>query len=211
MTLWGFGGKEAWYTVTEATLKSIVKPVWETVSSTDNLKVAGNAAVNMVMKHPLTAAATVAVGVATYVAYKRKGFGIGLGQFNANFDNFLANASVRIGLGRKKPHEVADLDQRMSHLERGMVEAINREQRHHETNLTAIQNLREALLRRFETVTGTLETNAHLARANHKILVGNHTALLQQMGTNQTQLVDGIKAVVGETSQMNNHLARINP
>lgn len=210
MALWGLWSTNAAWNI-EAALKSVALPVWQTVSSVDNLKAAGSAAIGAVVENPLTTAATVAVGAVTYVVYRNKGFGIGLGQFNASFDNFLANAKVQIGLGRKKPSDVQDLDVRMRNMESGLRDARDAESRHHEATQSAIQSLREVLMRRFTTVTDTLERSAQSASENQRALVGNHTALLQQMGSNHTQLSDGLKAVVGETSQMKNQLVRLTP
>lgn len=190
MAFWEFlGGKEAWYTITEATLKSVVTPVWETVSSTDNLKAASTAALDIVIANPLTATATIAIGVATYVVYKRKGFGTGLGQIDFNVDTFLAHFKLRTGLGRKKPTEVEDLDTRMSNMERGLSDARRNEEQHHNANLLAISRSQTAILDKLQNVTDTLESHAKKAKKNQETLVGNHTALLQQMGANQGALL----------------------
>ncbi len=190
MAFWGFlGGKEAWYTITEATLKSVVTPVWETVSSTDNLKAAGSAALDIVIANPLTATVTVAIGVATFVVYKRKGFGTGLGQLDLNVDTFLAHFKLRTGLGRKKPTEVEDLDTRMSNMERGLNDARNNEQQHHTANLQALSRTQTTIMGKLQDVTNALESHVKKTKKHQETLVGNHTALLQQMGANQGALL----------------------
>ena len=212
MALWGFvAGKEAWYTVAEASLKSVVTPVWETVSSVNNLKAVGSAAINAVIEHPLTAAATAAVGVATVYAYKKKGFGIGLGQFSAGFNNFLAHFNVDVGLGSKQPTQVQDLNSRMTALERSQREGREAEAREHEATRGAIQSLRDALMQRFAGVTNRLSNMADADIENQRTLVGHHTALLQQMGANQRATDDSLKAIVGATSQTNSNVARLLP
>lgn len=203
MAILGFlGGKEAWYTMTEATLQSIVKPIWETVSSPDNLKAASSAALDIVIQHPLTATLTVAVGVAVFVAYKRRRFAAELGHVELNVETSLAHVNLSTGLGRKKPTAIEELKRRITKIEESVREGRDNEQRHHNANVDAIQNLRTVLLNRFTNVTETLEANAELAKANQKTLVGNHTALLQQMGANQTQLTKALENVTTDTKEI---------
>jgi hypothetical protein len=207
MALWGLlSGKEAWYTMTEATLKSVVKPVWDTVSSTDNLKAAGSAAISAVVENPLTAIATVAVGAATYVVYRNKGFGIGLGQFNASFDNFLANASVRIGLGKKKPHEVEALDGRMRAVEEGLFNLRQTENRHHRETTEAITGVSNTLTERFSALFRTIQADKTEDNILRAVREGN-SSLIIQMG----EVKKGLEVVAAESSGIKAQVIKLSP
>lgn len=212
MALWGFvAGKEAWYTVAEASLKSIVTPVWETVSSVNNLKAVGSAAVNAVIEHPLTAAATAAVGIATFVAYKRKGFGIGLGQIDLNIDTFLAHLKVRTGLGRKKPTEVEDLNTRMRNLEAGILDLRTSEDNRHRETRQAIQGVSNLVTDKFSRLLQAVNGGHdpyHRDTSNllSAVKEGN-SSLIIQMGNVQRDL----QQVAGESAGIKAQVAKLTP
>lgn len=211
--MWGLGEKAAGVSASaiESGITSFFKPILSTFSSLDNIKDALTTASSFIAAHPATMATTVAVGAATVLIYKKKGFGIGLGQLDINFDNFIANLRLSTGLGRRKPSDVQDLDNRMSNMEAGLSSLRESENRKHAAITTAI----DGLSRQLSAVTTTLNNNERTAATRFDDLLrfgrDSQATLLQAMGLNQTKTEQGMQAIAAEGAKTNAAIAKLQP
>lgn len=116
--------------------------------------------------NPYATAATVVVGGVTLYAYKNNGFGESLGKLHVGFNNFLAHATVKVGLGKEPVTNYWEINSRLNgidntlrRLEEGQTELANNERTRSEAHRTRtnevkgmITDFREFVGQRFTTL-----------------------------------------------------------
>ncbi|MGE3317927.1 MAG: hypothetical protein AB7I18_01415 [Candidatus Berkiella sp.] len=175
--MFGWGGSDTWFSGLNTFLKGYADTAAAPFKSgvATGIDAIFTATWAGMKANPYATAATVVVGGVTLYAYKNKGFGVGLGKLHVGFNNFLAHATVKIGLGAESVanywdinNRLINIDNRLQRLEEGQSTLAENERFRSEAHRTRASELKSTLTDLQNSVGQQFTALFQLTREQHK-------------------------------------------